>query len=100
MSLSNGQTSWSHPALHHTNSSRSLNHLDDGPARTMTPDDNTLALAPEASLDAEEESRRAVFADLYRKTEDRIALLFADDGSYNYDAINALRRPPVAHDAI
>ncbi|KAK0385464.1 hypothetical protein NLU13_7940 [Sarocladium strictum] len=66
----------------------------------MTPDDNALALVPEASLDAEEETRRALFADLYRKTEDRIALLFADDGSYNYDAIDALRRPTSTHDAI
>lgn len=100
MSLSNGQTSWSQPTLHHTNSSRSLNHLDDGNARTSTPDDNGLALAPEASLDAEEESRRTHFVDLYRKTEDRIALLFADDGSYNHDAIEALRRPSDGRDAI
>jgi transcriptional activator SPT7 len=48
------------------------------------------ALVPEASIDAEDETRRALFAGLYRKTEDRVALLFGDDGSYNRDAINAL----------
>lgn len=100
MSLSNGQAPWSQPTLHHTNSSRSLNLLDDSNARISTPDDNGLALAPETSLDAEEESRRALFADLYRKTEDRVALLFAEDGSYNRDAIDALRRPGDGRDAI
>ena len=47
---------------------------------------------PEASTDPEDETRRALFADLYRKTEDRIALLFGDDGSYNRDALSALRQ--------
>lgn len=92
MSISNGQPAWPSPALHHTNSSRSLNHLDDGSARTQTPVDTASGLVPEAALDAEEESRRALFADLYRKTEDKIAVLFADDGSYNLDAIAALKR--------
>lgn len=49
---------------------------------------------PEAQLDVEEESRRALFADLYRKTEDKIALLFSEDGSINHDAIRSLRRTP------
>ncbi|KAJ9426710.1 transcriptional activator SPT7 [Fusarium oxysporum] len=51
-------------------------------------------LMPEAPLDIEEENRRALFADLYRKTEDKVALLFSEDGSYNYPAISALRRSP------
>lgn len=51
-----------------------------------------MNLAPEPPVDPEEESRRTLFADLYRNTEDKIALLFTDDGSYNYPAINALRR--------
>ncbi|OAQ71736.1 transcriptional activator spt7 [Purpureocillium lilacinum] len=94
MSLPNGQPAWPPPALQHTNSSRSLHHLDDGPARTQTPVDNIIGLMPEAPVDIEEENRRALFADLYRKTEDKVALLFADDGSYNVDAIAALRRQP------
>lgn len=49
---------------------------------------------PEAQLDIEDENRRALFADLYRKTEDKVALLFSEDGSYNYPAITALRRSP------
>ncbi|KAG8409751.1 Transcriptional activator spt7 [Metarhizium acridum] len=93
MSISNGQPAWPPPVLHHANSSRSLNHLDDGTARTQTPVDNTAELVPEAPVDVEEESRRALFADLYRKTEDKIALLFSDDGSYNLDAIAGLKRP-------
>ncbi|KAM5352010.1 hypothetical protein ACJ41O_004733 [Fusarium nematophilum] len=94
MSLPNGQPAWHPPSLHHANSNRSLTHLDDVPARTQTPVDNSIALMPEAQLDIEEENRRALFADLYRKTEDKVALLFAEDGSYNYPAINALRRSP------
>lgn len=92
MSISNGQPAWPPPALHHTNSSRSLNHLDDGTARTQTPVDTAGGLVPEAPVDIEEENRRALFADLYRKTEDKIALLFAEDGSYNLDAIAGLKR--------
>ena len=48
---------------------------------------------PEASIDAEDETRRAFFSDLFHKTEDRVDILFGEDGSYNSDAINALRRP-------
>ncbi|OAA49632.1 transcriptional activator spt7 [Metarhizium rileyi] len=92
MSISNGQPAWPSPALQNTNNSRSLNHLDDGTARTQTPVDNTVESVPEAPVDVEEESRRALFAELYRKTEDKIALLFSEDGSYNLDAIAGLKR--------
>ncbi|KAJ6780762.1 hypothetical protein PWT90_04522 [Aphanocladium album] len=96
MSFSNGQPAWPSPALHHTNSSRSLQHLDDASARTSTPVDNSIAPVPEPTLDAEEEARRAHFADLFRKTESRVALLFSENGAYNRAAIDALRRLPVA----
>lgn len=94
MSFLSGQPAWPPPALHHTSTNRSLNHLEDGLARTQTPVDNSIGLMPEAPVDIEEENRRALFADLYRKTEHKVALLFADDGSYNLDAIAALRRQP------
>ncbi|KAK2939074.1 hypothetical protein FoTM2_002292 [Fusarium oxysporum f. sp. vasinfectum] len=81
MSITNGQPAWQPPYLHHTNSNRSVSHLDDVPARTQTPIDNPSVLMPEAPLDIEEENRRALFADLYRKTEDKVALLFSEDGS-------------------
>ncbi|KAF7541964.1 hypothetical protein G7Z17_g11856 [Cylindrodendrum hubeiense] len=100
MSLPNGQSAWHPPSLHHANSSRSLHHLDNASARTQTPVDNSISLMPEAQLDIEEENRRALFADLYRKTEDKVALLFADDGSYNYPAISALRRSPAESAAV
>ncbi|KAK5995667.1 Transcriptional activator spt7 [Cladobotryum mycophilum] len=94
MSLPNGQSVWPPPALHHMSSSRSFHHLDDTPARIATPVDSSLGLVPEATLDIEDERRRAHFADLYQKTEEKIALLFADDGTYNVRAIEALRRYP------
>ncbi|KAJ3554689.1 hypothetical protein NPX13_g10548 [Xylaria arbuscula] len=47
---------------------------------------------PEAS-DIDEERHRAQFADLYRRAESRISILFADDGNYNIGAINEMRRP-------
>ncbi|PTB69219.1 hypothetical protein BBK36DRAFT_1111984 [Trichoderma citrinoviride] len=96
MSLSNGQAAWPPPGLHHSSSSRSLQVADDGVARIATPVDNSLVLMPEATLDAEDERRRAHFADLYHKSEEKIALLFADDGSYNLNAIESLRRSPPA----
>lgn len=100
MSLPNGQTPWHPPNLHHMNSNRSLHHLEDGPARTLTPMDSTVSVVPEAPIDIEEENRRALFADLFRKTEDKVSLLFTEDGSYNYHAIEALRRTPVEAAAI
>lgn len=96
MSFSNGQPAWPSPALYPTTSNRSLQHLDDASARTSTPIDNSIVPVPEASLDTEEEARRAHFADLYRKTESRVALLFSSNGAYNRAAIEALRRQPVA----
>ncbi|KIH89083.1 transcriptional activator SPT7 [Sporothrix brasiliensis 5110] len=78
--------------------------VDDAPTRTHTPvagaDNNPGPVSmPEASTfttstDAEEDSRRAVFAELYRKTEARVALLFSDDGGYDFDSIRALMQPP------
>ncbi|GFP54840.1 hypothetical protein ACSS6W_002727 [Trichoderma asperelloides] len=94
MSLPNGQAAWPPPGLHHSGSSRNLQILDDGLARVTTPVDSSLVLMPEATLDIEDERRRAHFADLFQKSEEKIALLFADDGSYNLNAIEALRRYP------
>ncbi|KXH51550.1 hypothetical protein CNYM01_09711 [Colletotrichum nymphaeae SA-01] len=93
MSLPNGHHAWQPPSLHHQPSSRLFHQLDDGPARNGTPVDHSMSLMPEAQPDIEEERRRALFKDLYHKSEAKISLLFADDGSYNYSAIDALRRP-------
>ena len=92
MSFSSGQVPWPPPPAPNTHLSRMLSHLDDVPARTSTPVDLSLVLLPEAS-DLEEDNRRAHFADLYRQSEAKVALLFSDDGSYNYAAIDALKRP-------
>jgi len=93
MSIINGQHAWSSPAVAHMNGSRMHHVVDDGPPRTQTPIDPPMVLMPEAS-DIDEDTRRAHFQDLYRKSEGRIALLFADDGLYNTAAIQALKRPP------
>lgn len=88
MSLTNGQPIGQPPTLQHSDSNRSLNQLGDGSARVAN---DSVALMPEAPNDAEDEARRAHFADLYRKTEDRVALLFNPEGAYRTDAIDALR---------
>lgn len=51
---------------------------------------------PEASSDVEEETRRAQFSDLFRKSEAKIALMFTEEGGYNYSAIADLKRPAVS----
>ncbi|KAF9873534.1 hypothetical protein CkaCkLH20_08993 [Colletotrichum karsti] len=93
MSLPNGQHAWQPPSLHHQTSSRLFHQLDDGSARNGTPVDHSMALMPEAQPDIEDDRRRALFKDLYHQREAKISLLFADDGSYNYPNIDALRRP-------
>ncbi|KAK3941355.1 bromodomain-containing protein [Diplogelasinospora grovesii] len=93
MSITNGQHAWPPPSLGHLNSLRMHSMVEDGPARTQTPVDNSMTLMPEAA-DLELDNRRAHFSDLYRRSEERVALLFGEDGGYNYAAIQALRRPP------
>ncbi|KAK3689874.1 hypothetical protein B0T22DRAFT_181281 [Podospora appendiculata] len=93
MSITNGQHIWPPHSVHHGNGNRMHHLVDDGPARTQTPLDASLTLMPEAS-DLEEDTRRAHFCQLFRRSEGRIALLFGDDGAYNQAAIDELRRPP------
>lgn len=93
MSFTNGQHAGPPSHLAHLNGSTMYRVGDDGPPRTMTPPDPPAMLMPEAS-DLDDDARRAHFTDLYRKSESRIALLFADDGSYNDSAIHALMRAP------
>jgi transcriptional activator SPT7 len=89
----NGQSAWPPPARHQHGTANGVRGSDDDSARSHDAIDNSANMMPEAS-DIEEERQRAHFAELYRRTEARIAHLFADDGSYNYDAINSWRRPP------
>lgn len=65
----------------------------DSPARTHTPVDNAMLLLPEAS-EPEEDNMRAVFAEMFRKSEAKLDAIFTDDGSYNLPAIEALKRAP------
>ncbi|AEO68009.1 uncharacterized protein THITE_76578 [Thermothielavioides terrestris NRRL 8126] len=96
MSMSNGHQAWRPPTAGHVGSSGRAPHagVDDGPARTLTPSDNPLALMPEASEPVDDDHRRALFADLFRRSEARLALLFGDNGEYNEGAIAALKRAP------
>lgn len=93
MSFPNGQNAWPVPPVNSSNGGRMHQLADDGPARIETPIDASMALMPEAS-DIEEDTRRNQFAELFRKSEAKIALLFAEDGSYNTSAIESLKRVP------
>ncbi|CAN8105031.1 unnamed protein product [Discula destructiva] len=68
-----------------------------GPALSRSQTDATM-LMPEAPPDHDDDHRRAHFSQLFRKTDAKIAALFADDGDYNDTAIDALRRSPTATD--
>ncbi|KAK4224577.1 hypothetical protein QBC38DRAFT_423337 [Podospora fimiseda] len=73
-------------------------NTDDGLSRTThTPSDhhhnNHISLVPEAP-DHDDEHRRALFAEKFRKADSRLALLFGDDGEYNKDALASFTRPP------
>jgi transcriptional activator SPT7 len=94
MSIINGQHAWHTPAASQGTANR-MHHgvVDDGPAPTHTPSDNPLALMPEAS-DPDEDHRRAHFANLFRRAEGRLALLFGDNGEYSEPGLDALKRPP------
>jgi len=96
MSLPNGQNAWPPPAMHQANGARLFHHhVDDVPAGTLTPVDHSLVLMPEAS-EIEEDQRRAHFADLYRKSDAKLQVLFHTDGSYDWSAIRGLEERRVA----
>ncbi|KAI0402322.1 bromodomain-containing protein [Xylaria palmicola] len=93
MSIMNGQPAWP-PPLPHPPAALNGARLPDDPALARSHDslDHAATSLPEAS-DIDDERQRARFAELYRRSEARIANLFADDGSYNHDAIQSWRRP-------
>ncbi|KAK8140196.1 hypothetical protein PG984_000262 [Apiospora sp. TS-2023a] len=94
MSIMNGHHSWQSSSGTTINGNRSFHQSDDGQQRTQTPTtDGAIQLMPEASLDQEEDRRRAYFADSYRRTASKIALLFDDEGGYNHAGIESLRHP-------
>ncbi|KAI1505033.1 hypothetical protein F5X99DRAFT_416154 [Biscogniauxia marginata] len=92
MSIVNGQHAWPPSQQHHVNGNRSFHFSDDAPAPSHDSVDNPVALMPEAP-DIDEDRQRSHFAELYRRSEARVAHLFAEDGSYNFDAINSWKRP-------
>ncbi|KAH8668439.1 hypothetical protein BX600DRAFT_480674 [Xylariales sp. PMI_506] len=88
-----GHQQWPPSSGHQINGIKMHHASDDVIQRTQTPTDNSQVLMPEAAPDIEDDRQRAHFADIYRRTEAKILHLFADDGSYNYAAIESLRRP-------
>ena len=97
MSLTSSQHAWQGLPTNGINGNRMQNRVDDAPSRIQDPIDRSVALMPEAS-DLEDENRRSHFSDLFRKSEARIAHLFAEDGTYNYPAIASLQRSPPVPD--
>ncbi|KAL2194862.1 hypothetical protein P885DRAFT_70893 [Corynascus similis CBS 632.67] len=92
MSIANGQPAWHTPSSSQANGSKTHNAVvDDAP--TQTSSDNPLALMPEAS-DPDDDHRRAHFANLFRRAEERLALLFGENGEYSQPGLDVLKRPP------
>ncbi|KAI1321405.1 bromodomain-containing protein [Xylariaceae sp. FL0255] len=97
--MNGGHTAWPPPNPSNTTSSSSTSSSNHQPAVNGRADVDDIipplpdSIMPEAA-DLEDERTRAHFADLYQRTEARIAHLFQDDGSYNYDAINSWRQSP------
>ncbi|GAB1317550.1 Transcriptional activator spt7 [Madurella fahalii] len=93
MSITSGQYAWPSASASQINGSKMHHVVDDGLAPTQTPSDNPLALMPEAS-DLDEDHRRAHFADLFRRADARLSLLFSDNGEYNQTAVETFKRAP------
>ncbi|KAI0023364.1 hypothetical protein F4780DRAFT_729468 [Xylariomycetidae sp. FL0641] len=93
MSLMNGHHAWPPSQPPQVNGVRSLPLPDDANARSNDSLDNPGPAPPEPT-DGDDDRRRAHCAELYRRADERINQLFADDGSYNYQAIESWRRPP------
>ncbi|KAI0127343.1 hypothetical protein BJ170DRAFT_369543 [Xylariales sp. AK1849] len=93
MSIMNGHQQWPLSSGHQVNGSRTYHYSDDGPQPTHTPTDNSQVLMPEATTDIEDDRQRDQLDDKYREAEAKIALLFLEDGTYNFAGIESLRRP-------
>lgn len=93
MTLPNGHhNGWPPSATVSMAAARVFGDSADGGHRVVDPMDHSITLLPDAT-DAELDARRANFADLYRRSEQRIAHLFNDDGTYNYLNIQAWKPP-------
>lgn len=95
MSFNHPQNGWPSIGVGQPNGVMMNHSTADGLSRSQT--DATLS-APEPSDANDDDSRRAHFNQLFRKTDAKIFLLFADDGDYNISAIESLKRPPTAID--
>ncbi|PSR90897.1 hypothetical protein BD289DRAFT_481439 [Coniella lustricola] len=94
MSFPSSHSGWPTPAASQGNGLKMNHAAVDGQARA-NPD--APMLMPEASdPNHDDDQRRVHFANLFRKTDAKIAALFADDGDYDEPAIESLRRPPTA----
>ncbi|XXH01998.1 Transcriptional activator spt7 [Hypoxylon texense] len=92
MSIMNGQNAWPPPQQSHVIGKRPFRHSDIANAQSNDVMDTSAASVPEAP-DIDEDRVRSHFAEIYRRDEERIAQMFAPDGSINRDAIESWRRP-------
>lgn len=95
MSFQSSQNGWPASGASQGNGSKMSVAAVDGLSRSQT--DATASL-PEPADTHDDDYRRAHFAQLFRKTDAKIAALFGDDGDYDYVAIEGLKRPPTAPD--
>ncbi|KAK7736618.1 Transcriptional activator spt7 [Cytospora paraplurivora] len=93
MSLHHAQNGWPTPATSQGNGNRSNQPGSDSSSRTQN--DATI-LMPEAPETHDDEHRRAYFAQIFRKSDAKIASLFTDDGDINRKAVESLKRPRTA----
>ncbi|KAI1768416.1 hypothetical protein GGR53DRAFT_478032 [Hypoxylon sp. FL1150] len=95
MSIMNGQNAWPPPQHSHAVGKRPFRLVDNGYSQSNDATDNSAASVPEAP-DIDEDRVRSHFADIYRRDEERIAQMFAPDGSINRQVIDSWRRPASA----
>ncbi|KAI1770160.1 hypothetical protein F4818DRAFT_276872 [Hypoxylon cercidicola] len=93
MSIMNGQNAWPPPQQSHVIGKRPFRHSDNAHTQSSDTMDNSAASVPEAP-DIDEDRVRSHFAEIYRREEERIAQMYAPDGSINRDVIESWRRPP------
>lgn len=92
MSIMNGQNAWPPPQQSHAVGKRPFRHFDNAYSQSNDATDNSVASVPEAP-DIDEDRVRSHFAEIYRRDEERIAQMFAPDGSVNRQIIESWRRP-------
>lgn len=96
MSFNHPQNGWPTPGAAHANGAVMNRSASDGQSRPQP--DATLSVPEASDANNDDDTRRAHFNQLFRKTDAKISLLFSENGDYNISAIESLKRPPTATD--